>query len=71
MSAISTATAGIIDATSRFDRAAVRGIESISTGGDILSDFVEQMQARQALSANISVIRASNDMTGRLLDIRA
>ena len=71
MSAISTAISGVMDATNRFDSAASRTVRDASSGGDLVSDFVEQMEARQALSANISVIKASNAMTGQLLDIKA
>ncbi len=71
MSAISTAISGVMDATNRFDKAASRTVRDASSGDDLVSDFVQQIEARQALSANISVIKASNAMTGQLLDIKA
>ncbi len=71
MSAITTAMQGVTKSLARFDTAASRAASDAGGGGDILSDFVKQMEARQALSANISVVKASDAMTGRLLNIKA
>ncbi len=71
MSMISTAMYGTITANDRFDKAATRTASDASRGKDILSDLVEQMEARHALTANISVAKASDAMTGKILDIKA
>ncbi len=71
MSAITTAMQGAINGYARFDKAASRTASDAAQGNDIVSDFVEQIEARQALSANISVVKAADAMTGRLLNIKA
>ena len=71
MSAINTATYGLLSASARFNQAASQTVQDSSSGNDIVSDFVGQMEARAAFEANISVIKTSNDMTGSLLNIIA
>ena len=70
MSAISTAAAGIISATQRFEKAAASTARNATNGQDILSDLVEQINSRNAFKANISVIKTADDMLGSLLDIK-
>jgi len=70
MSAISTATYGALSAITRFDRAAGQTVSDSSQSQDVVSDFVDQIDARTAFEANISVIKASDAMTGQLLNIK-
>ncbi len=71
MSMINTAMFGAVTAHTRFEQAASQTASDASHGKDILSDLVEQMEARQALTANISVVKAADAMTGKVLDIKA
>lgn len=71
MTAINTAMYGAITANARFEQAAGKTVSDASQGKDILSDLVEQMEARIALQANISVAKTAEAMTGRVLDIKA
>ncbi len=71
MSAITTATSGLLSASTRFNQAAVRTVQDSSSGNDLVSDFVEQQEARAAFQANVSVIKTADEMTGRLLNIKA
>ena len=75
MSAIATAqttaTFGALAANARFDQAAQKTTRDITQGGDVVSDFVGQIEARLALQANISVIKTADAMTGKALDIKA
>jgi flagellar hook protein FlgE len=71
MSAINTALSGATMALQRFDRAAVSTVQDASQGNDLVSDFVEQIDARTAFAASISVIKTADEMTGRLLDLKA
>ena len=71
MSPITTAAYGMITASNRFNQAATQTVEDSSDGGDIVSDFVQQQEARTAFQANISVIKTANAMTGSLLNIMA
>lgn len=71
-SALNIGLTGALNASSRFDRAASQTVKDTGQGGgDLVSDFVEQVQARTAFEASISVIKTSNEMTGRLLDLKA
>ena len=70
MLAINTGLYGMTAASARFDRAATQTVKDVSEGKDVVSDFVEQIEARTAFEANVSVIKTSNDMTGRLLDLK-
>lgn len=60
-----------MNASARFDRAAIQTVANASQGRDVVSDFVEQMEARTAFEASVSVVKTSLDMTGRLLDLKA
>lgn len=39
-------------------------------GSDLVRDVIEQLQARNAFLANLSVFKASDKLTGTLLDTR-
>ncbi|MGA9659207.1 MAG: flagellar basal body rod protein [Asticcacaulis sp.] len=69
MSAISTATAGVLSASQRFDKAATATVREAAGGGDILSHLVEQIESRTAFHASINVVKTADDMLGKLLDI--
>jgi hypothetical protein len=71
MSAINTATYGLLTANARFNQAATQTVQDASAGNDLVSDFVEQKEARVAFEASISVVKTADAMTGRLLDISA
>ncbi|MGZ6042027.1 MAG: flagellar basal body rod protein [Asticcacaulis sp.] len=71
MTAIATAMNGVIAANARFDKAAVQTARDASESKDLLTDFVEQKEARIQFEANISVVETADAMTGRLLNIRA
>ena len=70
MSAISIATSGVYQASGRFEKAASQTVNDASNGKDILSDLVDQIDSRNAFQASISVIKAADNMVGRLLDIK-
>jgi len=42
-----------------------------TAGPDLVRDMVNQLEARSAFAANLSVFRTSNRMAGALLDERA
>lgn len=73
MDPIATAQYGMLAASRRFDASAGRvarmGVEGENV--DLPMEVVEQITARTEFSANASVIRAAQDMTGELLDILA
>lgn len=71
MSAIDTATYGLLSANARFNQAATQTVQDSSQGKDLVTDFVEQQEARTAFQASISVVKTADAMTGRLLDITA
>jgi len=71
MSLLVTASNGLIAAANRFDRAATNTARDASAGNDILTDLVEQIDSRNAFHASVNVVRAADEMTGRLLDIKA
>jgi len=71
MSLLVTASSNLIAAANRFDRAATNTVRDAGAGNDILSDLVEQIDSRNAFHASINVVRTADDMTGRLLDIKA
>ena len=70
MSAISTATAGIISATQRFEKAAANTARNASNGQDILSDLVEQINSRNAGKAMFFFSNTADERLGSLLDIK-
>lgn len=71
MDPIATARYGLMAATQRFETAAV---EISRMGGDEPVDvegaMVDMIQSKTAFSANLSVIRFSQDMWDSLLDIQ-
>ncbi|MFT4076326.1 MAG: flagellar basal body rod protein [Asticcacaulis sp.] len=71
MSAISTATSGMISASQRFDQAATNTVRDASNNQDVLSDLVAQINSRNAFEANISVIKTADEMLGKVIDIKA
>jgi len=71
MNVLSTATSSVIAANNRFDKAASQTVVDATQGKDILSDLVDQMNARTAFSASISVVKTADAMLGQTLDIRA
>lgn len=71
MSAMIAGISGVMNAMSRFDRSATQTAVNASTGKDFVSDFVEQIEARTAFDASVSVIKTADEMTGRLLDLKA
>lgn len=73
MDPISTARYGLMAATRRFETAAVN-IATMGVEGapevDQAEETVDMIQAKTAFSANLSVIRFSQDMWNSLLDIQ-
>jgi flagellar hook protein FlgE len=73
MDPIATAQYGMLAASRRFDASAGRvarmGVQGENI--DLPMEVVEQITARTEFSANASVIRTAQDMTGELLDILA
>ncbi len=70
MSILSVSTSGIYQASARFEKAASQTVSDASSGKDILSDLVDQMESRNAFQASISVIKAADNMVGRVLDMK-
>lgn len=69
MDPINLARYGLMAATRRFDNAAQ---EIVATpDGDMAGPIIELSQAKQAFSANLSVIRFAQDMWDDLLAIQA
>lgn len=73
MNPIATAQYGMLAASRRFDASASRVAQMGVPGQevDLPREIVEQITAKTELSANISVLRTAQDMTGDLLDILA
>ncbi len=71
MSAITSATYGVITASNRFNQSALQTVQDASSDKDLVSDFVEQQEARVAFQASVSVIKTTDKMTGNLLNIVA
>ena len=71
MSAITTATSGLISASTRFSQSALQTVQDASSSKDLVSNFVEQQEARVAFQASVSVIKTADKMTGSLLNITA
>lgn len=69
MQALTIAAAGLNDAAYRFDASARRTAEAPLENP--VRDVVDRMEARTAITANAAVIRAADEMTGRLLDMLA
>lgn len=71
MSLLVTASNGLMAAASRFDRSATNLVRDIGAGNDILTDLVDEIESRNAFHASVNVVRAADDMMGRVLDIKA
>jgi flagellar hook protein FlgE len=73
MDPIATAQYGLLAASRRFEASASRvarmGVEGENV--DLAAEVVQQINAKTEFSANLSVIRTAQDMTGELLDILA
>ena len=69
----SIANAGLMQAFVRFDASAQRTARAgeASSKVQLVDEAVEQISAEHAVSANLAVLRTSQDMTRRLLDITA
>lgn len=71
MIAFNTASAGALNATRMFDRAATKVAQSAGNDTtDLIGAVVDQSQARTAFSANLAVMKTAEQMTGRLLDMK-
>lgn len=67
-----SALSGLQAAASRFERSAERTAAwSPASSVDPVQETVEQIGAKHAFSANLSVIRTADEMLGALLDLRA
>ena len=69
MDSLGIASAGIQTALARLETSAQR--TAAAPLANLAQEQVERLQAEQAVQANLSVIRAVDDMTGRLLDMMA
>ena len=67
MSVSSIGAVALTSATSRFAASAQR---TVAAGGDLATEAVEQIEAKAAFDASLAVVRAGDDMSKRLLDIR-
>lgn len=63
---ISSATSGMADAVSRFDRASARIARP--DAGDPVRDRVDQIAARYDFAANVATVRVADEMLGTLID---
>lgn len=70
MSAFNIAAAGALNASQSFASSAGR-IAANAGKNDVLSDFVDQIEARHAFEANVQVLKSADDMVGQLLNIKA
>jgi hypothetical protein len=67
MNALAIAAAGAIAATDRFSASA----QKVATGqGDLATEAVSMASDNQTYAASLAVMRASDAMTKRLLDIK-
>ena len=86
MDALSIGSNAAVSAIRSFDQAAARTVRDtapqtgpqntpspngIGGNGDLVSDFVQQIQAQAAFQASVSVIKTADQMTGRVLDVKA
>ena len=72
MDPIATARYGLMAASNRFETAASRIAGANGDSGvDLATEFVEVIQAKQAFSANLSVIRYAQDMWASLLAVQS
>jgi flagellar hook protein FlgE len=68
MTAIQTATQGIMSAQQQFERSVER-MHSSRPGADLTVEIVEQVSAKHMHSANIASLKTADDMQKRLLDV--
>jgi len=64
------AASGMLNAAARFDASAAKVADS-SSGADLSTEAVNQIEARVSFAANALVLRAGSRMTGALLDVLA
>ncbi len=70
MSAISQASAGIVSALVRFERASAQVVSASSSGqGDVVQPIADIVESRAQFQANAGALRAADEMTRVLLDI--
>ena len=67
---LDSATAGMQRQVERFERAAGRIAQLPEGARDLIKDTVEQIDAKAAFSANVSVIRTADEMMGTLINIK-
>lgn len=72
MQILAIAQAGLIAAVRRLDASAQRSAQNPQPNADIdyVGETIEQIEAKHAFSANVSVIKTADQMMGELLDIR-
>ena len=71
MSSVSPiATSGMLNAAARLQRSAAKVVDS-SSGADLSSEAVNQIEGRIDFVANALVLRAGHQMSGALLDVLA
>ena len=71
MSTVSSiAASGMLNAAARLQTSAAR-IADPSSGADLSTEAVNQVEARIDFAANALVLRAGSRMTGALLDVLA
>ncbi len=69
MEALPIAAAGLNDAAARFDASARR--TAVAPLDNLVEETVRRVQAKIEVQANTAVIRAADELTGKLLDILA
>lgn len=69
MQALPIAAAGLNDAAGRFDASARR--TAAAPLDNLVEETVKRVQAKIEIQANAAVIRATDELSGRLLDILA
>ncbi len=67
---LDAAASGMQRQLARFERASERIAQPPGSGGDLVKDTVEQIDAKAAFSANLSVIRTADEMLGTLINIK-
>ena len=71
MSTVSSiAAAGMLNAATRLQTSAAK-VADPSSGADLSTEAVNQIEARIDFAANALVLRAGHQMTGALLDVLA
>ncbi len=69
MQALPIAAAGLHDAAGRFDASARR--TAAAPLDNLVEEVARRIEAKVAVEANAAVVRATDEMTGKLLDILA